>query len=96
LGYGDAGDVIEDVRDRWGESEARSLRTALDRDRDVAIWNVGDKRLQVATTIVHRYVPVALYLDYLEEAVDKYANDHTSSRSTLNVRTVRSLSRFAI
>jgi hypothetical protein len=74
-GYGDAVNVGEDVRDRWGE-DAQAL-LARDLKEDSEILSYPDERNQRAawTADVYLHVPTPLYLDYLELAIEKYARD---------------------
>lgn len=74
-GYGNVDHVASDVADRWGEDAGVALYERLNEDPDVDQWNHGRRRQAVATTVVYLYMPEPLYLDYLEEAVGKYADD---------------------
>jgi hypothetical protein len=78
-GYGDANDVIGDVKHRWGDDAATELRRALEADQGVQDMNYGPNRLAQATKIAARHVPAALFLDYLEHAVDQYATDRATT-----------------
>jgi hypothetical protein len=74
-GYGDAVNVGEDVRDRWGEDAQAVLARDLEEDSDILRY--PDERNQRAafTAAVYLHVPAPLYLDYLEIAIEKYARD---------------------
>ena len=73
MGYGDVEDVIDDVRDRWGDETADALRSDLRADPLVKEEATNTRAHNAATAIVHRYVPAPLYLLYIEVAIDTYA-----------------------
>ncbi len=74
-GYGSVDDVAGDIRDRWDEIQSALFYSDLEEDRAVARWSDGDRRRSAATVVSPYHVPAALYLDYLEEAIAKYARD---------------------
>jgi hypothetical protein len=72
-GYGDVIDVVDDVRDRWGDNEAERLIGKLEDDPTVARWERGsDAQRDAATKVIFHHLPEPLYLDYLEEAIEEY------------------------
>lgn len=74
-GYGTVDDVADDVRDRWGEDAADLLYSDVRDDPAVAPLSYGLNRQVAATAVVPLYMPVPLYLDYVEIAIDTYAQD---------------------
>lgn len=58
--------------DRWGRETAAALRSDLEEDPFVVRWNEGATRQAAATKVIDRHVPVALYLDYVENAIELY------------------------
>jgi hypothetical protein len=77
-GYGDVNDVIDDVRDRWGEDEGDELVRDLEDDPAVARWEIdSDARRDAAAKAVFHHMPEPLYLDYLEEAFAEYVRDRS-------------------
>jgi hypothetical protein len=74
-GYGGVDDVAEDIRDRWGNDAYHLFYRDLQDDPAVSKWNAGDRRRTAAVFVSPFHVPAALYLDYLQEAIAKYAED---------------------
>jgi hypothetical protein len=74
-GYGDVSDVVEDVRHRWDDVSGDVLFLSVEREPSVARWESDEQWLEAATKIVPLHVPEPLYLDYLELAIEAYAND---------------------
>jgi hypothetical protein len=73
FGYGDVDDVADDIRQRWGGDAREKFYEDLQHDPAVDQWNYGPRRKRAANAVSVFHVPAPLYLDYVSDCIDVYA-----------------------